>query len=37
MKGSIIVCMVKEKLDRTSPPRQSEEFVVGKLNAPMIK
>ena len=33
MKGSIHVCRVKEKLDRTSPPRLSE---VGKLNAPMI-
>ena len=32
MKGSIHVGKVKEKLDRTSPPRRSE----GKLNAPMI-
>ena len=38
MKGSIHVCKVKEKekLDRTSPPWRSE-FVVGKLNAPMIR
>ena len=36
MKGSIHVCKVKEKLDRTSPPRQSE-FDVGKLNASMIR
>ena len=36
MKGSIPVCKVNEKLDRTSPPRRSE-FDVGKLNAPMIR
>ena len=34
MKGFIHVCKVKEKLDRTSPPRRSE---FGKLNAPMIR
>ena len=36
MKGSIHVCKVKEKLDRTSPPRR-REFDVGKLNAHMIR
>ena len=35
MKGSIHICKVKEKLDHTSPSRQSED--VGKLNAPMIR
>ena len=37
MKGSIHVfkAKVKEKLDRTSPPRRSE-FNIGKLNAFMI-
>ena len=34
MKGSIHVCKVKEKLDRTSSPQLSE---VDKLNAPMIR
>ena len=29
------VCKIKEKLDRTSPPRRSID--VGKLNAPMIR
>ena len=36
MKGSIHVCKVKEKLDRTSLPRRSE-FDVGKLNTSMIR
>ena len=31
MKGSIHVCKVKEKLDRTLSPRRSE-FDVGKHN-----
>ena len=36
MKVFIHVGKVKEKLDRTLPPRRSE-FEVGKLNAPMIR
>ena len=35
-EGSIHVCKVKEKLDRTSPLRRSE-FDVSKLNAPIIR
>ena len=41
MKGSIHVCEIKEKLDRTSPPGEASlclgEFDVGKFNGPMIR
>ena len=32
MKRSIHVCKVKEKLDRTSPPRRSESFASASLS-----